>query len=181
MFRAAIDHTLCTLREALCPAREPERSATGELPGIIFTVDLHLSQWNPARDNFEECRETHFVLFCGNTNVFHVREPDDQNIFDISEIPLDAWDNPSNHDTCWRSDGMAWITKTYFAMAKELENRTRIEIAPKDCSDHSTLGRLRKPWTLVWVKHERTPEDRSGYRRQLASIRQRKVQTANID
>jgi hypothetical protein len=170
MFRFDAATMICLLRDKLCPASWGLNDK-GELPGIVFAVDMDLSVYIKAAERFDSIRKTTFVLLCGNTNVFTLTEDDDENIFNPITTDVARWDNPSNHDSCWRSDGMEWLSKNYFAAAEELNRRNHLNVAPKDMSDHTALGRLKAPWELVWVKHESV--DGRSYRRKLVSLRSR--------
>lgn len=114
-------------------------------PGISFSLDLRLSVHTKEID---VQRSTNlFFMFCGGTSVFWVEADyfnDDERWFNPSEVPLDRWHNSSNHDSCWRSDGMNQVWKTFISMAnsinEELKANGMEEIPPSRMNQYVTFG-----------------------------------------
>ena len=80
--------------------------------GILIKVRMSLSDYSDEFGSFSVHRDLRFV-FISNTSVFVSVDAE-------SDEDFDAYKNTSNHDSCWRSDGLQPLSETYFEMAKAL-------------------------------------------------------------
>jgi hypothetical protein len=93
--------------------------------------------------------------------------------YDWRKIPMSEWKNTSNHDTCWRSDGLCDIftetMKAYHACYDHVPEKHRP--APIAANISATFSpALRNPLTFVEVVKKYSEDDRA-YRYILSSIR----------
>ncbi len=185
MFQVEVDHLICTLWDTLrprSPVREyPDYKSSGcdtvTEPGLMTTLDLRLSLYLNSK-MYDASAIVH-TLFTSNTSVFVAVTRDFERWDDIE---IENFLNTSNHDSCWRSDGMRNLRKLFFKMTTELND----ELVADGLSRHktnafqqfSTLGALgsSKPWELVKVTHSRG-EDYGPGRRKLVSIAKRDLQS----
>ena len=163
--------------KTLIEAEDYQNSAVAE-PGLLFSLRLNLSNYED--DYTFSYTQNIFILFCGNTSVFtaeinsHLNKPED--------IPNDVWENPSNHDSCWRSDGIYIFSKIYFDMAEKI-NADRVaagleKIAPVKMDEFCQLRDFfkqglyeptrRRPFKQVIVTHRRIRGE--NYKREILSI-----------
>lgn len=106
--------------------------------GIAVRFQMQLKYY---ADEFSASRYENFVvIFTSNTSVF-VATPDD--VFCWDKTP-ELFVNTSNHDSCWRSDGLRFLSQCYFEMADsintELLDKGFKEVAPRDMSQHNRFN-----------------------------------------
>lgn len=124
-------------------------------PGIYMNVDLALSHYTPEVTYGRRVR-MHW-LFCSHVSTFVAVEHDDERWFDAIRVPVEEWRNTSNHDSCWRSDGVdSFINKVYFAHCQELNKMLvedgREQLRPIDFSQFCHFG-LCDAWKEVLITH----------------------------
>lgn len=118
--------------------------------GICVRFSMSYANYSDDGD-FQTNRHQDFVvIFTGNTSVFVGTDFDD--IFRWNQ-EVDKFRNTSNHDSCWRSDGLNFLTDTYFGMASSINEERKqaglSELAPRDLSCHTrfnfsdSVGRVR--------------------------------------
>lgn len=173
-FGIELDSLLGTLWDNLRPDRqsflgERSRPQDGEI-GLVVTVDLRMFNY---ASNGEEYRRSALVhtVFTANTSVFVHTSLDHKR---WQEIIPESWANTSNHDSCWRSDGLRGLHLLNNTFAKEMNEEIVADggssLAPRDFSQFCTLGTIAgKPWQYVEVCHERIPEE--NHKRRILSIR----------
>ncbi len=135
-------------------------------PGILIELNCNVSDYSDDM-NINIWRRMWF-LFTGNTSVF-VADVSAKERCSWRNIPLDDWKNTSNHDSCWRSDGMHPLSEKYFSMCDEV-NAIRVsqglkKLAPIKMSGFNTLGT--SLFTNVRVT---TTSDGDSYFRKVVSI-----------
>jgi hypothetical protein len=109
-----------------------------------------------------------FVVVCGRRHVW-VAQPE-KRYLSFKSVPMESWKNTSNHDSCWRTDGIDTpITAMYFTAAEEVNKRLPKEIAPGKMKSDCHFG-LSGDWGIVKVTHCRDENDDARYRRKLLSI-----------
>lgn len=145
-------------RERVWSTGENGRSVLTD-PGISMKVDLSLSHYTP--DWTYERRETIHWLFCNHVSTFAAMEGDER-WFDAIAIPLDVWKNTSNHDSCWRSDGVdSFLSKVYFDWCTKLNEQLKGDgfetIRPCDFHQFCHMG-IGMAWKEVLIDH--TADDR---------------------
>ena len=172
MFSLDSATTICTLRDAIFPSSRSVPDGDGSCAGIVFTLDARIAVFKGDKEYRRSAMV--FIALCGNTNVFVAIEPNDSTRHlwgRYATVPMDAWVNTSNHDSCWRSDGMRPLSELYFRFANEINDELTEEdrVAPKDMHQSTSLGFLMsRPFEFVQMRHERLPG--SAYRRKLLSI-----------
>lgn len=138
-------------------------------PGLVVTLDLRLSHYALSCDEYHRSVMAHVIL-CGNTSVFAAATSDHRRWW---ELEHSQWDNTSNHDSCWRTDGFRFLN-TLFSnmteqMGKEMQAHGHNPIAPKDYSQFCALGTIAgPPFERVLVDHQRVPGE--NYRRRLVAV-----------
>ncbi|MFA7628591.1 MAG: hypothetical protein WCY37_04290 [Candidatus Dojkabacteria bacterium] len=141
---------ICTLRDRLCPPGGQD--ADGYYDGIIFNLRV------------DSIRTSHlFIAICGNSNVFvaHTYK------WRWQDIPISGWRNTSNHDSCWRTDGLRLISEVYFDAARVMNPN----VAPRDLDIDCSFA-IHSPWDLVKIKHQ-SCDPEFHYRRELVDIKGR--------
>ena len=81
-------------------------------PGVYLTILLDVQDYDRRVQKFK-CVH---MLFFGNTSVFYAIGQDTI----IENVPVHHWINTSNHDSCWRSDGFAFLFNLKMKMCKEV-------------------------------------------------------------
>lgn len=121
-------------------------------------------------------KSLHFIIV-NRHNVFLSTHPLDGSL-QYSPLPLDSWKNTSNHDSCYRSDGIeSHITQAYFEAAEfcwgektlKKEGLEKHARAPKNAEVRMKIGASLGDsiFDVVRVKRERLPD---GYRQKLTSV-----------
>jgi len=137
--------TICQLVDKFLDRKIPEYSSGGNITahGLLFNLDISISNYNEI--DFNE-RQYMWFLLTRNTSVFvAIPNMEDDHWYHWTEIPASAWKNTSNHDSCWRSDGVdSPITSVYFKLTEEI-NRRRVkagleEVAPGSMHQFSHLS-----------------------------------------
>ena len=121
-------------------------------PGLLFSVRIRAQYLrkdsNGERDEVD--KYVHIIL-AGNTVHVWVAVSEE---WDPWRIPWSEWDNTSNHDSCWRSDGVHTpIAQVYFKVCDEVQAGIPEDkkVAPAQINVHAKLGFLR-PFTAVRVE-----------------------------
>lgn len=123
-------------------------------PGMLFSVRMRAQHQDTDVERY-----IHIVLGGDAVHVW-VAVSDSYN---PADVPLSEWDNPSNHDSCWRSDGVeSELTRLYFALCDEVQEGLPDEakVPPAGIEVSSTLGWLH-PMTMVQVQFK-PAEDKRG-------------------
>jgi hypothetical protein len=171
MFAIETDNLLSTLWDSLRPQR-PDRfgdSQHGEV-GLLVTLDLRLSHYANGGDEYHRNALVHTV-FTANTSVFYHTSRDFER---WEEVIPEGWANTSNHDSCWRTDGLRGLHLLHGTLCAEMNEEITghgySALAPREFNQFCSLGALvGKPWCYVQVAHERIPEE--NHKRRVLSIR----------
>lgn len=97
---------------------EPVWNEDGTITKDGVSMEISYTVNDPSSG--ESVTKNIFILFCGNTNVFYAYKA--SSAFYPSWIPLSSWKNSSNHDSCWRSDGLSFIINDYFQMCWQVNH-----------------------------------------------------------
>ena len=156
MFQIEVANVICTIKEALL---EQGQLGDGSYKALVISADLGMDDYESG----ETKRGVVHFIFSGNTSVWFAHV-DALSRWD--SVLIDEWENTSNHDSCWRTDGVSSIlSKLYFKWAKEINP----DMAPCDLSKFCTLGVLfSSPWEKIRVIHKKSDED---HRRVLTNIK----------
>jgi len=147
MFEIKADLIICNLVDKFLDRKSPLQISDDwskeTAHGVIVSVNCNVSDYSSDVINIDIHRRIWF-LFTRNTSVFVAVDSMENDWKFWNSIPLNAWKNTSNHDSCWRSDGMRPLYKTYFEMCDEV-NAARVKaglktIAPVKMSGFNTLG-----------------------------------------
>jgi hypothetical protein len=146
-------------------------------PGLLVTLDVRMSHYALSGDEYHRAAVV-YTVFTSNTSVFTYTTTLGRDSVRWEDVKPEDWINTSNHDSCWRSDGLQHLSELYFAFATEinveLANDKLGTKAPQAFNQFVSLGVLgREPWCSVIVEHEReptTPHSSSSYRRRIISI-----------
>ena len=114
---------------------------TGKAKSIGIKMKLNMKLFDYTDNHTFETHEFLTFIFTGNTSVFVSSEADDQFVYSLKP---ENFANTSNHDSCWRSDGLNILSKKYFEMAERI-NKQRVEqclkeIAPIAMRQHNHFG-----------------------------------------
>jgi len=67
-----------------------------------------------------------------------------------------AWINTSNHESCWRTDGLSSpLNELYFRFAEQINAEAGSDVAAAQMLMHSRFLYLSRPWTdvnMIWAK-----------------------------
>lgn len=115
-----IDHAVAKMAETVLRQDGWEFGQLHDCRALFVEIDLRV-----GRSGSEEPNAMRFVnlIFQRYGNGFHVwsKVTKEAAIWRVSEDDFNTWRNTSNHDSCWRDDGLTDITKTYFALCKEYD------------------------------------------------------------
>lgn len=136
-----IDLTLAHIVEAMLP-----RFSDTKL-GLLLRLQLEASDFGYAEDGNTLVREPQhirrdlnflFVRPSNYTKVF-LFEPNDEEYSWFYQNKEHLWNLESDHDSCWRSDGLRRITDVYFEICEPICKAK--SCAPKDVSTFNHLDR----------------------------------------
>ena len=160
---------LGTLWDSLRPERSVYCEAGESEVGLLVTLDLRLSHYTNEGDEYHGSALVH-TLFTANTSVFvHTSRSRRR----WQEVIPEGWANTSNHDSCWRTDGLRHLHLLHGTLCDEMNKKITghgfSALSPRDFSQFCTLGTLAgKPWCYVDVCHERSPGEH--HKRRILSI-----------
>ena len=144
--------------------------------GIAFTFDLDCSNHGYEQDGNTHHEEwerryrkfIHVIVLRPRKCFVAVTEDHPY----LKDVPLDLWKNTSNHDSCWRSDGLRVFHKEMHEAWKYCYEHVPKEHQryPMDNQVSCELSRVfGKPFQFVKVTDE-AADDRSSYHRRITSI-----------
>ena len=183
MFSIQASSVVCALVEKLLPLPDDSVVYSSDCKqntqnGVVFNLDVDLTVY---KENKTVNRRTNFfIAVTAHRNVFIAVQPPDTRWINFSAVPLEAWENTSNHDSCWRSDGIdSPLTRLYFEFSEQINNELsengkyrENEVAPVLMHDHSTFNFI-TPFDLVKITKSKDTKDNSGYRKRIVSIEKR--------
>ena len=158
MFEMGISDVIVGIKERVIPRGQANPKA------LYLCFDVGLRVYSPMEVSRRSL--VHVLLYCpygGSVHTF-VAEKDFGPYGPVSKLD---WENTSNHDSCWRTDGLNTpFDKIYFRMAdeinEELENAGHLAQAPVRMTHRGYFNMVGESWRLVDVKLGR--EDRETYR-----------------
>ena len=158
MFEMKLSDLASALKEQVIPRGQHNEKA------LYMCFDVGLRIYSPIEAH---CRSlVHILMYCpygGSVHTF-VAEQD----FGPTKSPKElVWENTSNHDSCWRSDGLDTpLSRIYFRMADEINAKREAAgyetMAPVQMSQSCHFHMFGDTWRLVDVKLSR--EDQKTYR-----------------
>lgn len=112
MFKINADHVICTLVDAMLHRSSPANK------GMLISLDCEISDCGKGIKHKSIRRLIHFVFHrpSNYTKVF----------FGVGNHweEIKNWKLTSNHDSCWRSDGVsAPLSNFYFTMCEEVNSK----------------------------------------------------------
>ena len=113
---------------------------TWTCPGLVFDVEFTVR--DPSIQDYDEKEinkafASYYILFTDNVSVYYASQFDDEGTRRMwYQVEPEEWINTSNHDSCWRSDGLSWISKLYFDMCKHVNG----EVAPIALESTARVG-----------------------------------------
>lgn len=107
--------------------------------------------------NKKEIKTIIYLMFCGNVSVFYAEAYDNEGNYIHSpiDVPVENWNNTSNHDTCWRSDGLSFIDDIYFDFCKKINP----DIAPKNVYTRASFSACSWPVKQVFITYRQNTEN----------------------
>ncbi len=171
MFQSNTSHTISMLVDQVLTTERRfnreylENGCLRSSNGMLVELAMSVEDRNAEKLD-EELKRFYYVVFCGNVSVFIARQdvPGEQGLRHFTKIPSDEWENTSNHDSCWRSDGLHFITDAYFEMCKECNDN----VAPITLESICQIGFIRL-WRDVEVITKSSDDD--DYRNVLVSVK----------
>lgn len=118
-----------------------------------MVFNLNLSVYDRKSQN--QFRTNIKMLFAGNTSVFFTTN---NNII-IEDIPYTDWNNTSNHDSCWRTDGFSFLDNLYFEMCHEINE----DIAPIYLGSEISFG-YGNLFEKIFVEIKKEEDDNCKYK-----------------
>ena len=114
MLKIDLKNTICKLVD-FCLDRNHEiihnKDYSFTRPAIIIPIEITADD-----NNYDErIRRKFKLLFTGNTSVWYT---------EVIDNKTTKWVNTSNHDSCWRTDGLQFLSKVYFEMCEKIEPKT---------------------------------------------------------
>lgn len=132
-----------------------EKTSTYSARALLFTFDVHMAYFQDE-EKYESDRLEVSVLVAGHRVWVKTGR--------LRSIPLswDDWENTSNHDSCWRSDGLdSPLSKVYFTLSEQInvkrEMAEKERVAPKDMTEYtwSPIGtRMFRNMRVSWQRTE---------------------------
>ncbi len=152
MFSISIKNVISMLFEISSTSEEKsfmEFGSGGNNMVNAMIIQVHMSMTDYSDDNENnEARDSVYVMYAGRHSIFYASAYDDNGSHrHLSNIPTSAWKNTSNHDSCWRDDGLRFLDTLYFDMANVV-NHT---IPPRDLYNHTSLALSLNPVTKTTV------------------------------
>lgn len=142
---------------------EFEDDGTRIVNAMIIPVHMTVSDFSDTGSD-REAREAVYVMYAGLHSIFYASAYDaDGSYRQLQQVPVDAWENTSNHDSCWRSDGFSFLSKIYFDMSKS----TNDDKPPCELSVYTNLGIGSNPVTKTQVMF-RMKKD--GYHKNIVKV-----------
>jgi hypothetical protein len=132
--------------------------------GVAFEVEFRMDDFDTEKFTVR----SFFVMVCGGTRVFIAprwNSEDDSNKtapFYPSFVQEELWENTSNHDSCWRSDGFRFISDNWREMHDLFDKDAKL-------NSYTMLGMRSNPVMDVIISHKSEDEDNS-YHRQIVSV-----------
>jgi len=104
--------------------------------GICINVRLSADKYEGER---KSTGMVVYILFCGKTSVFWAPAYDKAGKYAHSplNVPVENWVNTSNHDSCWRDDGLSFLNKMYFDFCEDVDPKS----APKEVDTNADFFR----------------------------------------
>jgi hypothetical protein len=160
MFEMKLSDLVSDIKEQVIPRGQDNKKA------LYLCFDVGLRVYGPEYIEAGRRSLVHILLYCpygGSVHTF-VAEKSFGPYGPVSKL---EWENTSNHDSCWRSDGVdSPLSRIYFRMAdeinKELKDSGHEPMAPVKMSQSCHFNMIGESWRLVDVKLSR--ENRETYR-----------------
>ena len=135
--------TIAEIVEAMLP-----RFSDSKL-GLLISLDINFFDHGYGKDgNTIERKELDVrrfpsFLFVRPSNYTQVYFYEPSAYSSVIWGPNVIWKQRSNHDSCWRSDGLQDLTKIYFECAKKFDGRkvSGVEMRPCDIHHFHHIGR----------------------------------------
>jgi hypothetical protein len=144
---------------------------------ISFFVHGYPDSNGISKRDVQATANTAFIM-AGQTNVFYANDWFNKNKKSISlQEPFTAeeFENTSNHDSCWRSDGIdSPITRLYFDMCEwvnqELMEMDEPRKAPKDLDSYTRFAFYPESlWKIVKIRF--VDDEKNPYHKKLIEIK----------
>jgi hypothetical protein len=104
-------------RSGICSVRydldNQSRIASRHADAVLFSVSVTFDVPHELRRTYSVRTRSTFIhtILCGNVHVWFTVGPD----YNPMDVPLSKWKNTSNHDSCWRTDGLNRpLSEVYF-------------------------------------------------------------------
>ena len=165
MFKVGLSSLISSIvREELrkCDMEPKYELKTGHITkeGIMIEYNCAVHDYTGHRSAKESFRR-YMILFCGNVNVFVARV---EHKSCLEDVPPERWENTSNHDSCWSSDGLDFINRSYFEMCNEVNP----DVAPVLLDSGAQIGFLSKMFTKVIITYKQ--RQGNDYRNELVKV-----------
>jgi hypothetical protein len=149
---------------------------TRKSKAVGYAFDLRTSYYPDDEDDVQSvsiCRNVVFVL-APSTSVFVAVldwSKDEDRAFNYNQIPLDKFENTSNHDSCWRSDGVEYILNDIENdMHKALEEHYGRKINRRDCHKYNNFMSCFETGQELIVEHTADESKDNSYWRKLTKL-----------
>lgn len=163
MFQIPVASVVCMLKDMASQDKEYWKQHSFEngiltQNGIHVVLDLSVSDYTDEGEHLT-CRQTVHFLLCGYTSVFVTVD----NSWPVHTIPVEKFENISNHDSCWRDAIERFLSKLYFEWCAKVNPNK----APRDLHNFC-WSLLRKPMEKVSISSKTKKDD--SYHKDLVSV-----------
>lgn len=143
MFKCDFSRTLIQMVDIFLPKGSNQRinycMPEASRDGICFELQLEVSDPNKDYDSpGSRSISRFFVMFTSNVSVYVADVTNED--YSVTPFTLDPqqWENTSNHDSCWRTDGLRFLNERYFEMCKKVND----SVAPIKLETDATFSRF---------------------------------------
>ncbi len=159
MFKVDLKNILCSLVDRDLDRITPTNYHNDGIyskKGIIYEISISVDDYDTRKHAYN----SFYVMFFGNTSVFYAHKR--MSFYTPFHVSPEMWINTSNHNSCWRSDGLQFINKYYFDMCKEVNK----EKAPIELENNARFVSINPINVIVHYKYS----DGSSYKRSIIRI-----------
>lgn len=177
MFCISAESVVSNLVDLLSDLPKPFKTITNYCDGLRVEEYWHEAlgiSLDCSLASYEDCeiyerRTRMFFVFSSSVSVWVSIKPPDENFNSFTQVPINYWENTSNHNSCWRTDGLRPISNLYFNFAEQI-NKERVknglaEIAPINLTDHTFIDQAKK----LKVRFARNKDDQ--YKKDLLQVK----------
>lgn len=154
-----LDNVLTKIVEAMLPRFSPQNE------GLLVTLDARMYIYSDDGESDCDVSKMFHVLYNRPNNYTKVFVAMNDSWF-INDIKPEDWDNTSDHDSCWTTDGIRPLTRAYAEMRTHIQpdrwaprpsifcrvnNIHRVTLELESFKDESKYRRQYRPLNIKFV------------------------------